>query len=160
MSAIPVHIRWMIRRDMPEVLDIDYASYQEPWWEKEFLHVLRHRNCIGMVAEKGEKVFGFMIYELHKDKLEVLRLAVLPCVRRRGIGAWMAEKLKSKLSSHTRRRKIIFDVPEEMLPAQLFLARQGFRGRVSKDEGYYRFVYRLQVPVEAESPLTNGPRVS
>src|SRR4051794_39786908 len=77
MSSVPtakalvrVHIRWMIRRDMPEVLAIEHASFDFPWGEEEFLRVLRQRNCIGMVAEHGERVVGFMIYELHKSKLQ------------------------------------------------------------------------------------------
>ena len=54
MSMVPtsaaqtrVHIRWMIRRDMPEVLAIEHASFEYPWCEEEFLRVLRQRNCIG-----------------------------------------------------------------------------------------------------------------
>ena len=31
-----------------------------------------------MVAEQGEKVVGFMIYELHKAKLHILNFAVHP----------------------------------------------------------------------------------
>src|SRR5271168_1726673 len=89
MSTVPtakaqvrVHIRWMIRRDMPEVLAIEHASFEFPWCEEEFLRVLRQRNCIGMVAEYGERVVGFMIYELHKNKLHVLDFATHPEFRR------------------------------------------------------------------------------
>ena len=59
-----VHIRWMIRRDMPEVLEIEQSSFEFPWTEEDFIRCLRQRNCIGMVAEYDEKVVGFMIYEL------------------------------------------------------------------------------------------------
>src|SRR5687768_6635477 len=55
-----VHIRWMIRRDMPEVLSIETQCFEFPWTEEDFLRCLRQRNCIGMVAEQGEKVVGFM----------------------------------------------------------------------------------------------------
>ena len=64
----------MIRRDMPEVLDIEHASFEFPWSEEDFIRCLRQRNCIGMVAEHGERVVGFMIYELHKTKLHILEL--------------------------------------------------------------------------------------
>ena len=111
MSTVPtakaqvrVHIRWMIRRDMPEVLAIEHASFEFPWCEEEFLRVLRQRNCIGMVAEYGERVVGFMIYELHKNKLHVLNFAVHPEFRRQGVGRQMVAKLVGKLSSHRRTR--------------------------------------------------------
>ena len=28
---VNVHIRWMIRRDMPEVLQIERTSFEYPW---------------------------------------------------------------------------------------------------------------------------------
>ena len=65
---VRVHIRWMIRRDMPEVLDIENRSFEFPWSEEEFIRCLRQRNCIGMVAEHEQHVVGFMIYELHKNR--------------------------------------------------------------------------------------------
>jgi [ribosomal protein S18]-alanine N-acetyltransferase len=133
MSTVPttnaqvrVHIRWMIRRDMPEVLAIEHASFDFPWCEEEFLRVLRQRNCIGMVAELGEQVVGFMIYELHKNKLLVLDLATHPDFRRQGVGQQMVAKLIGKLSSH-RRTKIVLNVRETNLAAQLFYRHEGFR---------------------------------
>ena len=140
MSTVPtakaqvrVHIRWMIRRDMPEVLAIEHASFEFPWCEEEFLRVLRQRNCIGMVAEYGERVVGFMIYELHKNKLHVLDFATHPEFRRQGVGHQMVAKLVGKLSSH-RRTRIALYVRETNLPAQLFfrdpgLPRHGGRPR-------------------------------
>jgi ribosomal-protein-alanine N-acetyltransferase len=133
MSTVPtpkaqvrVHIRWMIRRDMPEVLAIEHAGFEYPWCEEEFLRVLRQRNCIGMVAEYGERVVGFMIYELHKSKLHVLDFAVHPEFRRMGVGHQMVSKLVGKLSSH-RRTRIVLHVRETNLGAQLFYRIQGFR---------------------------------
>ena len=133
MSTVPtakaqvrVHIRWMIRRDMPEVLAIEHASFEFPWCEEEFLRILRQRNCIGMVAEQGEKVVGFMIYELHKQKLHILNFAVHPGCRRRRIGSQTIAKLIGKLSGH-RRTRITLEVRETNLPAQLFFRSQGFK---------------------------------
>jgi ribosomal-protein-alanine N-acetyltransferase len=125
-AEVRVHIRWMIRRDMPEVLSIEHASFEYPWCEEEFLRVLRQRNCIGMVAEHGERVVGFMIYELHKSKLQLLSFAVAPECRRSGIGRQMVAKLVGKLSSH-RRTRIVLAVRETNLDAQLFFRVQGFR---------------------------------
>ena len=134
-EQVKVHIRWMIRRDMPEVLAIEHASYDLPWCEEEFLRVLRQRNCIGMVAECGERVVGFMIYELHKSRLQVLNLAVAPEYRRMGVGRQMVAKLVGKLSSQ-RRTRITLEVRETNLPAQLFFKSAGFRA-VTVLRAYY-----------------------
>ncbi len=125
-EQVRVHIRWMIRRDMPEVLQTEQESFEYAWTEEDFLRCLRQRNCIGMVAEQGEKVVGFMIYELHKAKLHILNFAVSPAQRRIGIGAQMVAKLISKLSSH-RRTRITLEVRETNLAAQLFFQKQGFK---------------------------------
>jgi ribosomal-protein-alanine N-acetyltransferase len=125
-EQVRVHIRWMIRRDMPEVLQTEQESFEYAWTEEDFLRCLRQRNCIGMVAEQGEKVVGFMIYELHKSKLHILNFAVGPLQRRSGVGAQMVSKLISKLSSH-RRTRITLEVRETNLAAQLFFRQQGFR---------------------------------
>src|SRR5262249_56138096 len=86
-DEVRVDIRWMIRRDMPEVLQTEQESFEFAWTEEDFLRCLRQRNCIGMVAEQGEKVVGFMIYELHKAKPHILNFAVHPGWRRLGVGA-------------------------------------------------------------------------
>jgi len=125
-ETVRVHIRWMIRRDMPEVLQTEQQSFEFAWTEEDFLRCLRQRNCIGMVAEQGEKVVGFMIYELHKAKLHILNFAVHPGCRRQGVGEQMVQKLISKLSSH-RRTKITLEVRENNLAAQLFFSKQNFR---------------------------------
>ena len=125
-QRLSVHIRWMIRRDMPEVLKIESGSFEFPWSEEDFIRCLRQRNCIGMVAEHDEQVVGFMIYELHKSRLHIINFAVHPTFRRRGIGSQMADKLAGKLS-HQRRDKILLEVRETNLPAQLFFRNNGFR---------------------------------
>ena len=148
-EQVKVHIRWMIRRDMPEVLQTEQESFDYSWTEEDFLRCLRQRNCIGMVAEHQEKVVGFMIYELHKNKLHILNFAVTPALRRQGVGAQMVQKLIGKLSSH-RRTRITLAVRETNLAAQLFFRSQGFRAvRVLRtyyeDSGEDAFLMQYQL---------------
>ena len=125
-QEVCVHIRWMIRRDMPEVLAIENRSFEFPWSDEDFIRCLRQRNCIGMVAEYDERVVGFMIYELHKNRLHVLNFAVRPEFRRRGVGHSMIRKLIGKLSDQ-RRNRILLEIRETNLDAQLFFRACGFR---------------------------------
>ena len=120
------HVRWMIRRDMQEVLAIEAESFEFPWSEEEFIRCLRQRNCIGMVAELNDQIVGYMIYELHKNRLHVLNFAVDTTGRRQGVGAKMISKLIGKLSPQ-RRSRILLEVRETNLAAQLFFRAQGFR---------------------------------
>lgn len=125
-QEVRVHIRWMIRRDMPEVLDIESDSFEFPWSEDDFIRCLRQRNCIGMVADLDDQVVGFMIYELQKTRLHILNFAVSSAYRHRGVGNRMVEKLVGKLSDQ-RRSRILLEVRETNLAAQLFFRSQGFR---------------------------------
>jgi [ribosomal protein S18]-alanine N-acetyltransferase len=149
-----VHIRWMIRRDMPAVLAIEGQSFEFSWNEDDFIRCLRQRNCIGMVAEQDEQVVGFMIYELHKNRLHILNFAVAKDARRRGIGRAMIGKLLSKLS-HERRNRIMLEVRETNLDAQLFFKGLGFRAiSVLRDfyddtvEDAYLMQYRYKATAE------------
>src|ERR1044072_5757669 len=101
-AQLRVHIRWMIRRDMAEVLEIERSAFEFPWFEEEFIRCLRQRNCIGIVAEHSERVVGFMIYELPKTRLNILNSAVASDLGRRCVGRQMIDKLGGKLSSQRR----------------------------------------------------------
>lgn len=153
-STTCVHIRWMIRRDMPAVLAIESQSFEFSWNEDDFIRCLRQRNCIGMVAERDDQVVGFMIYELHKNRLHILNFAVSKEIRRQGIGKSMVGKLLSKLS-HERRNRIMLEVRETNLDAQLFFQGLGFRAiSVLRDfyddtvEDAYLMQYRYKATAE------------
>lgn len=157
-----VHIRWMIRRDMPSVLDIEQRSFEFPWSEEEFIRALRQRNCIGMVAELNEIVVGFMIYELHKNRLHILNFAVHSAYRRKGVGQAMIEKLVGKLSQQ-RRSRILLEVRETNLPAQLFFRTVGFQAvsvlrdfYEDTDEDAYVMQLRYQGTEEAEANIADA----
>ena len=147
-QGVRVHIRWMLRHDRPEVLAIEDEGFEFPWLEEDFARCLRQRNCIGMVAEHQNRVVGFMVYELHDSRIHVLNFAVASDYCRRGVGSQMVAKLVDKLSSH-RRSRIVLEVRESSLGAQLFFRQQGFRAdRVVRDfysdtpEDAYVMVYR------------------
>lgn len=106
-----------------------------------------------MVAEYGGRVVGFMVYELHKARIELLRLAVRPEFRREGVGRRMVARLVGKLT--WMRDRVALHVRESCLDAQLFLRDCGFRAvdvvrgcYAETGEDAYRFVYR----VESEGP--------
>lgn len=120
-----VQIRWLIRRDMQEVLEIEKACFEFVWTEEDFLCCLRQRNCIGMVSESDHNIVGFIIYELHKKQLKIMNLAVHPTYRRRGVGAEMVRRLQEKIRQQ-RRTEILLEVRESNLAAQLFFQSQGF----------------------------------
>lgn len=161
MTTTEPHIRWMIRSDMHSVLHIEGLCFEFRWSEDDFIRNLRQRNCIGMVAvNHHERVMGFMVYELHKNRLHILNFAVDPVFNRRGIGSAMIEKLRAKLHPE-RRSRIMLEVRETNVAAQLFFKAQGFRAiSVLRDfyddtsEDAYLMQYRCQPT--AVDPILGG----
>lgn len=148
-TATEVDIRWMVRRDMPQVMEIEREAFEFAWSDDEFLQCLKHRDCIGMVAEIDGRIAGFMLYGLHQTTLHLLNFAVSKSHRRQGIGSQMVAKLVSKLSQQ-RREAITTEVRERNLAAQMFFRSCGFVATevihghyVDTDEDAYRFVFEL-----------------
>lgn len=142
-----MEVRWLIRRDLPRVLEIEQASFEYPWSEDDFLCVLRQRHCIGLVAVEYKQVAGFIIYQLEEGVLDILNLAVCPSQRRHGIGAAIVERMRLKMAQQ-RRSALRANVRETNLPAQIFFRSQGFLAEQvirnfydDTDEDCYEFVY-------------------
>ncbi len=175
----PWRIRWMIRRDMPEVLAIEQGCYGAPWTQDDFLGALRQRNCIGMVAESHVgKVIGYMVYRLMPDArhmterefkaadkyLKLMNLAVDPRFRFMGVGRQMLETLARKLSQQQWAYAEIV-VSERNYPAQCWLRECGVRatgvlqghfsdpqGKYEPEDGYFFELY----PDPGTAPLVSG----
>lgn len=70
--------------DISSILEIEYASYDEPWQSKLFEKYIKTT----LVATYKRKVVGFIVYVLRADSyIEILNIAVAPGFRRRGIAA-------------------------------------------------------------------------
>lgn len=116
----------MIARDIPEVLAIEAETSPAPWTDDFMLTALRRRNVIGMVAEHGERIVGYMIYELERKSVTAYTFAVDPAYRRRGIGRQLLGKLAAKLAPH-RRTHLFVECRETNLGGQLFFRAMGMR---------------------------------
>ena len=132
-------IRWLVRADLPRVLDIDFDSFAEHWGEDAMVEVLRDRRTIGIAAIDGEQIVGFCIYRLHQKFIEIMRLAVSIDCRRRGIGSALLTKIANKIVFQ-KREYFSTDVSDTNLAAHLFLKSCGLRGSVL-DASTYRFAW-------------------
>ena len=148
-SKAAAHVRWLIRRDMGQMLGISDASFDNGWTEDYFLNAMRQRNVFGQVAECNDRILGYVLYVLHQRSLHILNLAVHPDCRKQGVGRQLLDKLTSKLRPEYRTR-VTVDVPESNLGCHLFLRSCGFRAAKvlrgyfdETSEDGYRFVYTL-----------------
>lgn len=141
-----LELRWLIRRDAPDVIRIAKRTGGELHTESRLTNALRRRNCIGRVAEySGRFVIGYEIYVLVDNVIDVEEMAIDQPFRRNGIGTAFLDSLKGKLSDH-RRRVIQVTVRDSALDAQLFLRENYFRAvswsRRHYDNGEDGIVFR------------------
>lgn len=143
-------VRWMIARDMPTVYAIEDRSFEYRWTTEDFTRAIRTRNCMSLVAEIEEAVAGYVVYEIHRDRLRILNFAVHQDLRRQGVGRAMVQKLVGKLSPN--RRRIMLEIRETNLSAQLFFRALGFRA-VRIEHGFYQettedaYVFQYRLPI-------------
>ncbi len=138
--GLRLHSRWLVRKDLPEVLDIERRQYSDPWNKRDFELMLRNKETLGMVAEVSpdtwpfgdlevredpERIAGFCMYSLLRKRIVIHNIAVHPEDTRRGIATEMINRLKVKLAPDKRWR-IMAEISEDNLNGQLFFRSQGF----------------------------------
>jgi ribosomal-protein-alanine N-acetyltransferase len=122
---VSVYIRCMTCRDIPEIIVIEKRSFEFPWSKEDFFLCLQQQNIYGMVAEYCDKIVGFVIYQLSNEKIHILNFAVVVEMRRQGVGTQIVAKLMRALTR--KRNRIIVEVRERNLAAQLFFKSCGFK---------------------------------
>lgn len=141
-----VTLRYMIERDLSAVIAIENATTDRPWDRECLRRTLGQPSTCGIVAVHSDRVVGYAVYQLQRRILSVLNFAVDPKECRVGIGTWMIENLKSKLSE-MRRNRLRFLVRESNLAACLFLKANGLLATEVIRDGFetedaIKFIYR------------------
>jgi [ribosomal protein S18]-alanine N-acetyltransferase len=118
------HVRPLKRRDLPDVLAIERASFASPWRETDFDATLRLKHVFGLAAEIEGELCGYLLGETEGRRILVLNLCVEHGARRRGIATALIRAVTRQLRTGHR---LVTIVGERNLAAQLFYRSQGFR---------------------------------
>jgi len=102
----PYHVRWMIRRDIPEVIELakrhpDFSNMPNEDIEANITKLLSLREGIGQVAEdvgpvaeeESARIVGAMIYTLHDDHFQMPFIAA----ENSDVAYFLINKLKNKI---------------------------------------------------------------
>ncbi len=93
-------IRWAIwPKDGKRILQIEKASFANPLWKTraELLASVRKQpNEImwSVVLNGMDIILGFLLDELGENQRTALRIAVDPCVRNKGVGSILLDRIK------------------------------------------------------------------
>jgi ribosomal-protein-alanine N-acetyltransferase len=75
-----------------EVLEIERASFGMPWSRDGFLRLMINPDALAYVATVDEKVAGYVCAFIMGEDAEILKLAVRPELRGRGIARALNER--------------------------------------------------------------------
>lgn len=143
-TAIQSHVRWMNFCDVAGVSAVDRCSFGATLGKEAVHDHLCKQHCYGVVAEHQYDITGFMLYTVSDRRYVINRIAVQQTYRRKGIAKQFVNWLSRKLHPGQRDR-ISLHVPEDNLPAQLWLRSIGFKAQSVLtdfyDEGTNRTAY-------------------
>lgn len=147
--------------DLPRVSALDTDSPDPPSYP-ELVSVLESRYQLGGVCQVGSEVAGYMVYTVSDTTpkavrrkngihltVEILRVGVLPKLRRTGVGRFLVDRSERTLAQKFCEThpfgltRFVSLVPERCLAAQLFFKRCGFLVPKPDDGGIVRRPFRF-----------------
>lgn len=87
-----VKLRPFIESDLPQVLEIEQASFPLPWKGEFFLSELHHPRGWLWVAEVEGVIVGYLCGWFVADEGEILKVTVHPAYRRCGFGKFLLDE--------------------------------------------------------------------
>ncbi|HXU44454.1 MAG TPA: ribosomal protein S18-alanine N-acetyltransferase [Thermoanaerobaculia bacterium] len=132
-----IAIRPALDDDLAGIFALERAGFPDPWPVELLASELRHPDSFLLVACAGESApLGYASFRTAVDEAELLRLAVEPAVRKRGLGRRLLEAGCARLGERGFVRCFL-EVRDENRPAIALYESSGFR-LAGRRKGYYR----------------------
>lgn len=138
--------------DLPQVVEIERASFPLPWSAGAFKALMRRRDSRVTVAEESGRVVGYAAVWFTRGEAELGDLAVHPGHRRKGVGRALLEDALGAAAERGSAR-LFLQVRESNAGAMALYADAGFH-RVGRRPDYYRspsedaLVLARQIPAQ------------
>jgi len=162
MTAIvgALQIRPAVEADIASMVEIERASFSDPWTPAAMASTLRYDHMRVLVAEErgdvgGDGVgrpLGYVVAMVAGPEAEIADLAVSPAARRRGIGRALIDRLLAQLAAQGV-RTVFLEVRESNGAARALYESRAFRG-IGRRRGYYRFPLEDALLLKRESGPT------
>jgi len=128
-------IREMREDDIPAVWEIERASFSAPWFRDSFLIEMFDKQTISKVAVFQDSVVGYIFAHFERHESSVMKLAVRPDFRRRGV----ATRLMHEAMGELKHKGCVFmylKVRESDNGAKSFYDRLGFKVQMIRKKYY------------------------
>lgn len=122
--------------DVDAVVEIERASFSDPWTRESFASVARRPEVIFRVAELEGEVAGYLVAWFAADEGELANVAVAAGMRGRGVGAALVDALLADAVAQGV-NAVYLEVRESNHAARALYASRGFAD-VGRRRHYYR----------------------
>jgi len=129
-----VNVRKAELADLPRIVEIERASFDDPYPPEYLEMLMRFNQGIFMVAERDGVAIGYAAASMRGREGHVLSIAVNPKERGRGVGRGLMERIVEELKAREASRIVLES--KRGNPAIDFYLRLGFR-QVGTMPGYY-----------------------
>lgn len=119
--------------DLSAVLEIERVAFRAPWSLGMFAMEIAKPSTVALAARGESGVAGYLICSRYADIWHLMNVAVLPRVRRHGIGGALVRELLGRLGPGA---PVTLEVRESNQPAIAMYERLGFRA-LGRRPGYY-----------------------
>ncbi|MBZ5700527.1 MAG: ribosomal protein S18-alanine N-acetyltransferase [Acidobacteriia bacterium] len=135
-SVPELRLRALEAGDAAEAVRISRRCAEAAAWSEEAYARLREAGCRGWVAQANAETVGFLVARCAADEAEILNLAVVPEVRRRGYATALVQEALREFRGQGVRR-VFLEVRASNRGAMAFYEGLGFRG-AGRRAGYYQ----------------------
>jgi [ribosomal protein S18]-alanine N-acetyltransferase len=122
--------------DIDAVLEIEHASFGDPWNRNAFVDLVDDPRVAFLIADAGGAVRGYVVAWFVLDEGEIGNLAVARSARRRGIGALLLDGAIAAVRSSDV-DTLYLEVRDSNAAARALYASRGFV-EVGRRREYYR----------------------
>ncbi len=124
--------------DLARIVEVEHASFADPWGLSDFRAVLASDPAIFLVAldAKSEQISGYVIAVTVLDESEILNIAVHPESRGQAIGAFLLDAALADVASRGACATFL-EVRESNAVAQKLYASRRFEV-ISRRKKYYK----------------------
>ncbi len=133
---IDLEIKPMALQHLPQVRQIEQASFSSSWSLAAFLKELANESAYYYVGCNAQEIVGYVGAWVLKQELHITNLAVAPDYRRRGVATQFLQLMYAKASKENL-NKVTLEVRVSNKSAQRLYIKEGFI-KVKRKLNYYQ----------------------
>lgn len=120
-----LYLREMRCRDVKEVAQLEQELFQTPWSCAAFREELDNKLSTIYVLLRSDRIIGYAIYWIVVDEVQIMKIALVPALRRLGIATWLLETIFQN-ARHSQAKKVFIEVRASNKNAVEFYKKNGF----------------------------------